>query len=285
MYYYSAFGLSVSSELELPHLLPGSRQFDVEIRLGSVKKTQQMANDSDHIIFVKNAGGFHMKSGRQIVVDPAPEADTDLIRVILTGRAMALLLRQQGWLPLHASGVVIDGRAILFLGPSGAGKSSTAAALRARGHTVITDDVAIVRTVNGKCCVRPASSLLRLTPDSMDLLKKEDYLRTCDQLDKSAVQLAQPSLQEEIHVQRIHVLDFADEFRMEDVPLVTAAVSLSVHSFVRRRQYEWEQVKAHVRQCAETAGVVPLTRIFRRRCLRELPEMIRMVERQASGSC
>lgn len=45
---------------------------------------------------------------------------------------------------LHASGAVVDGRAVLAVGPSGAGKSSLALAWSRAGHPIIADDVILV---------------------------------------------------------------------------------------------------------------------------------------------
>lgn len=59
----------------------------------------------------------------------------------LLGGILAFVVRRRGMLPLHASAVVLDGRAVLFAGAAGAGKSSTAAAFAALGVPVLSDDV------------------------------------------------------------------------------------------------------------------------------------------------
>ena len=46
---------------------------------------------------------------------------------------------------LHASAVVVDGRAVLIGGPSGSGKSDLALRLLDRGFTLVSDDQTIVR--------------------------------------------------------------------------------------------------------------------------------------------
>jgi hypothetical protein len=283
VFQYSAFGFSVSSQLELPQLPPqGFGVPDIEIRLGSVERSRLKANNVDHIVFNDRVGGFHMKEGRQIIVDPAPGADPDLIKVILTGRAMACLIRQRGWLPLHGSSVSIQGEAALFLGPSGAGKSSMAAALRARGHAVVTDDVAMVRIVDGICRVRPSSSFLRLTEDSMSLLEGNTDFQSEFNYDKSVVKSRQEALPETVPVKRIYVLDFGEEFRIEVLPPLLAVATLSLHSFVKGRNLDPECLRAHVKQCAEAAKVVPIAQVTRRRSFSGLPELIDLVEREVS---
>ncbi len=69
-----------------------------------------------------------------------PLQEADAVSFVL-GPLLAFVLRLRGVVPLHASGVVVDGEALLFTGPPGAGKSSTVAALGALGHQVLSDDV------------------------------------------------------------------------------------------------------------------------------------------------
>ncbi len=63
------------------------------------------------------------------------------ILTCLFGPIAGFVLHLRGTPCLHASAVVIDGRAVAFLGHSGAGKSTTAAAFVRRGFTALTDDV------------------------------------------------------------------------------------------------------------------------------------------------
>lgn len=58
---------------------------------------------------------------------------------------------------LHATGIAIDGRAVLFEGPSGVGKSDLALRLIDRGATLISDDQTLL--------VRRGAELLARAPD------------------------------------------------------------------------------------------------------------------------
>jgi len=60
---------------------------------------------------------------------------------------------------LHASGAVVDGRAILALGPSGAGKSSLALAWSEAGLPLLGDDVVLVDSAGW---LRPFRRLLKV---------------------------------------------------------------------------------------------------------------------------
>jgi hypothetical protein len=70
----------------------------------------------------------------------APLTGVDAVTYLL-GPVLAFVLRLRGRVPLHASGVAVDGRAVLFAGDAGAGKSTTAAVLAAQGCPLLSDDV------------------------------------------------------------------------------------------------------------------------------------------------
>ena len=72
--------------------------------------------------------------------DPAglAEAVTDTLLLFVATR--------NGRTPVHASGIVIGGKAIVLAGPSGTGKSSLALAARDRGLGVLSDDTIYVET-------------------------------------------------------------------------------------------------------------------------------------------
>jgi hypothetical protein len=85
----------------------------------------------------------------------------------VNGPILAFLLRQRGVVALHASGVEVNGAAVLFIGPCGAGKSTTAAALASRGHAVITEDLAPIEQSGKEFRCRPGYPRINLWPDSV----------------------------------------------------------------------------------------------------------------------
>lgn len=91
------------------------------------------------------------------------------IEICLFGPVVGFVLHLRGTPCLHASAVVIDGRAVAFLGHSGAGKSTTAAAFVRRGFAALTDDV-LALDFNGDYYVRPGHNVVRLAPDAVRAL-------------------------------------------------------------------------------------------------------------------
>jgi hypothetical protein len=71
---------------------------------------------------------------------------------------------------LHASAIVIDGRAVVLAGPRGSGKSTTAAAFAARGMPVLSDDLVALSPCGEAFLVQPGYRLLRLWPDVSEAL-------------------------------------------------------------------------------------------------------------------
>ena len=54
------------------------------------------------------------------------------------------MLQHRGYLVLHGSAVLVNGRAVVFSGDSGAGKSTLAASMVHHGYQLITDDVVAI---------------------------------------------------------------------------------------------------------------------------------------------
>jgi hypothetical protein len=81
------------------------------------------------------------------------------------GLITALALRDR-WC-LHASAVVCEGEAVLFVGDSGAGKSTLAREIAAAcpGWSRLTDDLTPVELAGGRLAVRPDFPQLKLAPE------------------------------------------------------------------------------------------------------------------------
>ncbi len=282
MYHYSAFSLNIDSEVELPELPRGSGVPDVAIRLGTVSRTETPARIDEERAFPRNVGGFHIRGGREIVVDLLPHAEMGVVRTLLAGRFMGYLLRQRGCLPLHASAVAINGQAVLFLGESGAGKSTTAAAFYRRGHKVLADDVAAVRPANSGLELQPAWPGLRLLQNSLDAIGAEtppsDF---CDE--KHVYRLKSPVLAGPLPVKRMYFLDYHPSggslaVRSSALSGLSVVALLNAHSLLRswRADHALRQINLDRAAAVGTAGHV--RRLTRARSLDLLPRLVDFVE-------
>lgn len=179
-------GWRVRSELGLPelHAWRGEdRPVDVEITLGPVNEPagtpvlelphSKLWADGSFLLALENVGRFRVESGKHVRVEPAPNVHEPELRTFLLGSVLGVLCHQRGLLPIHASAVRIDGRAVLIAGVSGAGKSTLAAALGARGHALIADDVAAVSPRNAGLQIMPAFPQRKLALDALEALGLE----------------------------------------------------------------------------------------------------------------
>jgi len=280
---YRGYALNIASEFELPGLPAGDGDPDVVIRLGKVPHSRAQATPDEEFAFNTLAGRFRVRGGREIVVDPLPDTSPEALRVVLLGRMMAFLLRQRGWLPLHASIVEMDRKAVLFLGMSGAGKSTTAAACRARGHDVVADDIGAVRVEQGICIANPALPRLRLLDDSCSLLSGLE-LRSEFQLDKRTFDLGDETAGGMLPVKRIYLLENGPKLSTEPIPRLEAVSLLSRHSFTRHAKQGPEAMQAHLQACAAVSGAVPLYRLLRPASLAGLSALVELVEMEVSAN-
>ena len=116
-------------------------------------------------------------------MDAGDGVSEEVLRLSILGPAMALVLHQRGTFVLHASCVAIAGRAVAFLGQHAAGKSTIAALLHARGHELVSDDVAAVEFAGEEVWAIPsfpqtklwsdAARALGMSPETMPQLHPE----------------------------------------------------------------------------------------------------------------
>ena len=183
MYHYILCGLKVESDLAFPELTPWEgpedRPFDIEFRLGPVEShwdpgergVKFHADGPDKITFqIEHAGRILVENGSRVVFDPFDPADEDRVRVTSIGTTQSMLWYQRGNLPLHASALLVDGRAIAIGAHSHSGKSVIAAALVKRGCSLIADDMMVLDQSTQPPLVLPGYQKLRLWQDACEQL-------------------------------------------------------------------------------------------------------------------
>ncbi len=220
---YSVFGLAVRSDQRLPRLRPPRHGFetpDVEILLDSQDAFSRL-DDHDWSVFRKSpvktneglplleflqapASGlfwFAYADGSDLAVNDSVSRvwvrwrqpnQLDDVAAYLLGPVLGFILRLHGRLVLHASAAVVDGTVVAFAGPGGSGKSTTAAYFALRGFPVVTDDIVVLReTSEGEIVVEPDSPIIRLWPQSSELLfgSKDALPRLSETWDKCFLDL------------------------------------------------------------------------------------------------
>ncbi len=190
MFYYTAFGFSIASEISFPELFvrKKTKLIDVQIKIGTTPRT--IANGETpnpdlwitpdkYLIHFKDAAYYYAENGKRIIVEPYKNAEPNSMRVYLLCNAMAAIIHQRKLIPLHASGIIINGGVALIVGHSGAGKSTTIKALTKKSHKIFTDDVCVLKLKKGKVFAIPSYPMMKLWENSFDLLqlgdKNKDY--------------------------------------------------------------------------------------------------------------
>jgi hypothetical protein len=106
-----------------------------------------------------------------------PPLTTEDLATYFLGPVIGFLLRRRRITSLHASGVEIKGRAVLFCGDAGHGKSTTAAALALKGAAVISEDVLPLELTEDGFRAVPGYPRVCLWPDAVrNLAGREDAL-------------------------------------------------------------------------------------------------------------
>jgi len=181
---YTAFGLQIASEPELPGLMPGKGHTDVTIRFGEVpehlpepiknKGVAYELNDDSFLLRVARVARFLVNQGKEIVIEKDKGAEDIDVALFTINTPMGALLHQRGWLPLHASAIEINGGCALFTGVSGAGKSTILASFHQHGYKVLADEIcAISLSEEGAPFVHPGVAYTYLWRDTLEHFGKD----------------------------------------------------------------------------------------------------------------
>jgi len=146
-----------------------------EMRDGeTVLLTVELAPPAGYLLHVPGFGRILIApEGTELICDPEPGSSQ--WSILLPAQALPLAATLQGFEVLHASGVVLGGRAVLFAGPPGAGKSSLAAALLYRGGVeLLGDDTVALHPHGGAPIAHPGAALLHLRPAEHERLSTRE---------------------------------------------------------------------------------------------------------------
>lgn len=290
---YSAYGLSVTSSLPLPGLIPGrGTAADVQVHLdhsaplpsgdgGSILCASASVDRA--VLTWGSVGALLIEKGERIVVTPAPQADNESLALFILGAGMGVLLQQRGLLVLHGSGVVLGSRVTGFLGAKGSGKSTTAGVLNRRGHPLVSDELLVIRfDAAGVAWVLPAASPVRLWSDALSRLgaSGDDTVRVRRGIDKfylGATGLAD----REYPLERLHLLQGGEHLATEPVFASDAFFGIVPHVYGARFGTQFLQATGPAetfRQLNRLVRSVAVVRLLRQPNLARLDDIAELVE-------
>ena len=290
MFRYSAYGLTIESDLKLRGLrrseLP-SAPADVEVRCAPVPLDAAQAQGNWHRLEPQESqlvwegvGSFLIQEGRRIHYQVADEATATSACQAVLGPAMGLLLQQRDLVPLHASALAIDGVAIGIAGDSGMGKSTTAQALHARHHALVTDDIAALSCDGDQVTIRPGHAALRLWPDSLLRVKANPaaHERLHADTEKRRLDLDEGVATEPLRLAGVVVLYDGDEEHLERLSPPRAAFELLRHYYYPELTSAVFGPKVLLEQCGQLAERLAVYRLHRRKVAEAIDGMVGLIE-------
>ncbi len=297
MYNYTAYGLNIGSELVLPELQTSTddSEINIIIRFGSVNcflpepfeswSYFQLARESAYLSW-KVVGKFQVRSGREIIIEPFPNVEEQIIRLPLLGSVLAMALHQRQLLVLHGSAVAINDGAAIFIGAKGQGKSTMAATLYGRGHQLIADDVAAVKINDlGIHTLIPGFPQIKLWPEAAKAALG-DEAETLRRIHPEVEKRARPTFDRftsiPLPVKRIYVLGTGSVSQIKPLKPQEAVTRLIANSYIPMLLGEEfrrdRQLALHFHQCMNLANSLPIYRLERPRSLDLLTDVADLVE-------
>jgi hypothetical protein len=231
-------------------------------------------------LFWEDAGSFLVRGGREIIVDPLPGVDERILRLCILGPALGVLLHQRRQLVLHASAVAVDGGAVAFLGEAGWGKSTMAAAMYARGHGIVADDVTAVRANKANPIVHPGFPQLKLWPEAATAVGNalETLPRIQPSLEKRARRSDHEFSPDPLPLRCIYVLGESETQEIAPLRSQEALVELIRHSYTKSL-LRVLGASSHFLQCSSIVKNVTIRSFKRPRSLPSLSDMAQLVEK------
>lgn len=277
MYCYTAYGLSIHSDLALPELVTETRNADVVFRFGKVngaglelldEARSFKATPNEAYYYLEGVGKFLVCEGREVIVDPSSNAYERTVRLCLLGPIVALLLHQRGELVLHASTVDVGGNAISFMGGQGWGKSTLAAAVHVRGYGMLADDVTAIHMDSSKPMAIPAYPQLKLWPNSIIALghTPEALPVLHPDFTKRALRVTSGFAVMPSPLKRVYVIAAGPHVEVEPLSPQESLIELLRHSYAARfgnHLLEATGIATHFMHCARLAQNISVFR-FRR---------------------
>lgn len=295
-HHYRAYGLIFCSDRELPELpaydTSPTDQIDVTICQGEVPDglvdptstgVLYEASANTFLLKLQDIGRYLIRNGNEIIIEPAPNACPNDIRVFMLGSAFGALLHQRQMLVMHASTIHTPSGAVLFSGHSGAGKSTMLGEMLRRGYKMIVDDVCgVVLDEAGQPIVLPGYPRTRLWADSAAKLEvsTEGLQKTRPTLEKFERQLPEQFHDECSPMHRIYLLNSSASDEIELTPLQAIDTFATVlHNTYRNTFLEGLEMRGpHFSMVSKVATTVPVVRVVRPNTGFQLTELADLIE-------
>ncbi len=298
MFNYKAFGLEISSEIELPGMTEGSGKPEVKIVRGEVDPFQvskaevegpnYKVKGGNVYIWWDNIGKVKISKGELVTVESDKDLESsDELNIIpfILGPVMALLLHQRGFLVLHGSAVNTGTGAVAFLGHRGNGKSTTAIHLYVEGYPLVADDILAIKfddeglpvAYPGYPHVRLSDKAYHHVKDYTDILTPIRTLAGKVFCDASHHFSSEPVKLEKIYVIEKVQPDSGATMGISVLKSQENLIDLIRHS-VANRIFQHTTQKENLISCAQLVNHVDVKRLEIVHSFTDIHDMVRVIE-------
>lgn len=174
-----------------------------------------------------------LKNGKEINFKFLKNGNSNisLIQSRVINHILPYALYQRREIVLHASGIIDNNEAILFIGKSGFGKSSLSASFKS--NKFISEDAIMIKKNKKEYIAYPSSPYLKLDPKIVENLEL-DYLKKLhlkdDRLDRSMYRLSN-FCQKPTPVKTCYILNWGKDFQISDLSVKEVIGELLISSF------------------------------------------------------
>lgn len=224
---------------------------------------------------------------RTVVCTPWPGTDPEFARTTFANQIGPLLRTWDGDLVLHASGVVVDTRAVGFFGLSRRGKSTLATAFARAGHPCVTDDGLILLRGPSGFVAEPKIEPLRLLPDSEAALIGQTS-RPIERVSKARIELPEDIVfqQEPVALGALYYLAESTAKLLVIAPLDhSAAMDLLLKQTFMLDTGDKARMRAHFECVAFLAETVPIFSLDYQRDYAQLPKVVEGITTHVRETC
>lgn len=172
MYKYEVYGHVLESDFALPLREVTREKTDIFVRESTEDDLTKAPHNAESLIrgWFPEVANFSVQNGNEIRVFVLDKSRIGLITEYILGALLSIVMRQRGYLVLHAATLALGDSALILTGDSGWGKSTLSIIMNKIGFEFMGDDVAVVSLENKHCLVLPGPNIAKVSSQAANLI-------------------------------------------------------------------------------------------------------------------
>lgn len=246
----------------------------------------ELCTHNQWVLNIPNIASFLVRpKEHEIIIDKMnDDVSIHILNTWLYGSISAFILQYYGYLVLHGSAILMNGKAVLISGQSGAGKSTLAGALWKKGYPFITDDLIVIKQdEQGRYGMLQGPNQLKLWKDAMHYLDQDMSAARPVMLktDKYALPVPATNIMTMIPIDSFYELDIGQKTY---TPIFTPLNSLQSFKTLMQNVYRYfmlkplNQLHQFFNDCHALSKQITVSKIERTHHFSDLAQIIRYIE-------